>query len=102
MGWNQKPHCFSCKGLSTEDATQQTGTRGASSGFSLCLLSPESTSEQPTQQGGAFHSFCVPISPIGLWSPRFVCYSPFCPKSPVIFSPGHNLSSRLIDLEPLE
>lgn len=63
-----------------------------------CLLTPQVSS----QQGGAFHSFCVPTSPIGLWSPRFVCYSPFCSKSPVIFSPGHNLSSRLIDLEPLE
>ena len=88
--------------LSTEDATQQTGTRGASSGFPLRLLSPDSASEQPTQQGGAFHSFCVPISPIGLWSPHFVCYSPSCPKSPVIFSPGHNQSPRLIDLKPLE
>lgn len=33
--------------LSTEDATQQTGTRGASSGFPLCLLSPDSSGEQP-------------------------------------------------------
>ena len=106
MGWNQQPHCFSFKGLSTEDATQQTRLSRQEheerAQVSRCLLSPDSASEQPTQQGGAFHSFCVPISPIGLWSPRFVCYSPFCSKSPVIFSPGHNLSSRLIDLEPLE
>ena len=96
MGWNQK--------LISEHRGCDSADRNTRSKLRFPALSVVSwvLGWAATQQGSDFHSFCLPISPIGLWSPRFVCYSPSCSKSPVIFSPGHNQSPRLINLKPLK
>lgn len=85
MGWNQKPHCFSCKGLSTEDApSRQEHEEWA--WVSLCLFAVSWLHKWAANKVVLSPLLSASSLPIGLWSPLLCVLCPFCSKSPVIFS----------------